>query len=75
MEKILKEFLNNDEAMDAYVDSKTTYLSIEDIDILLKTQKEQLRINVVDSNQVKLKKRARAVIGREKQARFDGAKH
>lgn len=44
MEQILKDFLNNGEAMDAYVDSKTVYLSKEDIDTLLKRQKEQLLI-------------------------------
>ena len=50
MEQILKEFLDNDEAIDAYISSKTVYLSKEDVDVLLKRQKEQLILPLVSSS-------------------------
>ncbi|MCP4355239.1 MAG: DUF551 domain-containing protein [Proteobacteria bacterium] len=42
MEQILKDFIDNNEASDAYVTSKVTYISLEDVQALLKKQKEQL---------------------------------
>ena len=47
MEQILKDFLDNNEANDAYVTSKVAYISIEDVQTLLNRQKEQLRLHVV----------------------------
>ena len=49
MEQILKDFLDNNEANDAYVTSKVTYISIEDVQTLLNRQKQQLRLHVVGS--------------------------
>lgn len=47
MEQILLDFIENDEAKDAYITSKVTYISIDDVNDLLKRQKEQLRIGGV----------------------------
>ena len=47
---ILKSYLDNDEAMDAYIDSKTTYLSTEDVEIILNrfANSQPLNLDVKD---------------------------
>lgn len=55
MEQILKDFIDNNEAIDAYVTSRVTYISLGDVDKLLKRQKKQLLIHSVvksDSEQL-----------------------
>lgn len=42
MEQVLKDFLENDEALDAIITSGVVYLSTKDVDKLLKKNKEQL---------------------------------
>lgn len=49
MRQILKDFLDNNEANDAYVTNKVTYISIEDVETLLDRQAKQLTIPVVGS--------------------------
>ena len=47
MNTILKEYCDNNEALDAIVESKTTYLSLEDVEILLQRQAKALSITAV----------------------------
>lgn len=49
MNKILEDFINNDEANDAYVTAKVTYISIEDVQALLDKQEKQLILSNVGS--------------------------
>ena len=49
MKQILKNFIDNDEAKDAYVTSKVTYISLKDVETLLDRQEEQLRLCAVGS--------------------------
>jgi hypothetical protein len=48
MEQILKDFIDNNEANDAIV-GKVTYISLEDVDRLLKKQKIALNQNKEES--------------------------
>lgn len=63
MEQILLDFIENDEAKDAYITSKVTYISLDDVNDLLKRQKEQLRIGGVSQQRELLLAFARSTEG------------
>jgi hypothetical protein len=73
MEQILKDFIDNNEATDAYITSKVTYISLEDVDSLLKKQKQALTIPVVvgQSEQLNTAWKALEWVGFERGNEFD----